>query len=103
MGGGRETTGVVGGGVDRTEGRDAQRAREGAARFCWRRNARGEREDGSGDPGDDCPEEGKAGEHPPHRDGGQSRQLFFFGSCGAWIELAKTAETLVAGTGKTRH
>lgn len=52
----------------RTERGYAQRAGEGTRVFRGARNARCvEREDGSGNSGNDGPEEGKAEEHPPHR------------------------------------
>ena len=50
--------------MDRTEGGYAES--EGAG-FCLR----SEREDWSGDSGENCPEERKAGDDPPHHDGGQ--------------------------------
>jgi hypothetical protein len=63
--------------VDRAEGGYAKRTREGTRIFCGTRDARCvEREDGSGNSGNDCPEEGKAEEHPPHRVTGESRRFF---------------------------
>lgn len=74
--------------MDRTEGGYARCACEGTRvrrRFSWSRD---EWEDGSGDSGNYCPEEGEAGKDPPHHDGDGKLVL---DSCRVLLDLGALA------------